>query len=240
MLERVHNPGFESTRWSVVIAASGNIASRRHALSELFETYRTPLYAYARRSGNSEHDAEDLTQAFFARLIEKNNIATASETRGRFRSFLLTAFRNFIRDEWKSQTTLKRGRGASVPDFDFRDAEDSYAQSRTSLPADELFEKQWVLSLLSSVVERLRTEQQNTGKLAEFEKLKVFLPGKAVGTNYRAVAERLELSESAAMSKVSRLRRRYRELLTSAISDTVAAPDEVDDEVKQLFRILEK
>ena len=231
------NRGFESTRWSLVVAAAtGAAGDRQIALKELCELYWRPIYAYARRKGRSKHDAEDLTQAFFARLLEKNSIAAADPERGRFRSFLLSSFANFMANQWDKETAKKRGGGQPTIQLDFEAGEQAYSKLRDDLTAEQLFERQWIGALLDRVVGLLRAEYKNQGKLEKFEAFKPFLSGKSRENNFRSVAADLGMTENAAMSTASRMRRRYKELLRNEISHTVANPDEIEDEIKALFR----
>ena len=230
---------FESTRWSLILTASqGAESHRRRALSELCEVYWPPVYAYARRRGKSTHDAQDLTQAFFARLLENNAIAAANPERGRFRAFLLSSFRNFMTNEWNKTFSLKRGGGQKSLRLDFVQGEKIYTRTQANLPPERLFERQWATALLDRVMRQLRDEQSQSGKGPQFELLKFFLAGKSRDRNYRDVAKELKMTESAAMSAASRLRRRYRELLTAEILHTLADPSDVDDEIRALFQSL--
>lgn len=226
---------FTSTRWSLVLEASKN---RGRALTELCEIYWPPIYSFARRKGQSPADAEDLTQGFFAFLLDANSIGKADRKRGKFRSFLLTSFRNFMVNEWSRGRAQKRGGQTTVLPLNFERGEIAYQRCNTSLTPDEIFDRQWAAALLDRVLERLRHEHEAGGKLESYNVLKMFLAGKSTEVSFRDAAERLRISESAAMSAASRMRRRYRELLVAEIADTVAGPEEIDDEVKALFRSL--
>ena len=226
---------FGSTRWSLVLEASQN---RCGALSELCEAYWPSIYSFARRKGHSPPDAEDLTQGFFAYLLGENSIGKADPNRGRFRSFLLTSFRNFMVNEWGRRQAQKRGGQSTIFSIDFERGEEAYRRNNALLTPDEIFDRQWAAALLDRVLERLRAEYEAAGRLENYNVLKVFLAGKSTEMSFREGADRLGTSESAAMSAASRMRRRYRELLVAEIAETVASPDEIDDEVRALFRSL--
>lgn len=234
-------PDFATTQWSLVLRAGGESDSATAALATLCERYWYPLYAYIRRKGAATHQAQDLTQEFFARLLDKNAIAAASPERGRFRAFLLTSLKNFLTNEWEKGQALKRGGGA--PQISLQLNLDS-AESRMSLePVHNLtperwFERQWALLLLELVMKRLQTEQESAGKGQQFELLKEALAGGTERLAYADIAAQLSLTEEAARQAASRLRKRYREILREEVSHTVSSPDEVDDEIRSLFQVL--
>ncbi len=232
---------FRSTHWSEVIAAGRDSSpDARRALASLCEIYWFPLYAYARRRVSSLHEAQDLTQAFFAELLEKNYVGDATPDRGRFRAFLLTAFKNFMSKEWEKGRALKRGGGRTPISLDF-----DYADSRFridpsgGLTAEQCYDQQWAIALLEQILGRLKRELEESGKGEQFGELKGFIVGDHRGTTYSQVAERLGMSEAAAKKSASRMRKRYRELLREEISQTVCRADEVDDEIRKLFATLD-
>ncbi len=233
-------PVFAATHWSIVLSAAQNDTTRaRAALSTLCQTYWYPLYAYVRRRGYSREDAQDLTQAFFARLLEKNWLGRADPEKGRFRSFLLTAMKCFLADEWDRARAQKRGGGAPWLPLPFDTAETRLGRE----PADEAtpeqcFEKRWVLTLLEKVLMRLRTQYEQEGNAGLFAELNPCLVGERASLPYAALAKKLALSESAVKSAVHRLRRRYRELLRGEIAQTVVDPGEVDEELRHLSVVL--
>ncbi len=231
-------PGdFASTHWSIVLAAGHRSSpGSREALAALCRDYWFPLYAYARRRTRDAHEAQDLTQAFFAALLEKNYLAAVRPERGRFRAFLLTAFKHFLANEWEKAQAQKRGSGVAPIPLDFVAGESRFAHE----PADELtperlFERQWVLSLLDRVLRQLRDEFARDGKLDQFERLKVFITPQTSAVSHSDVARELGITEGAVSVAAHRLRRRYRELLRAEIAQTVAGPGEVDDEIRSLF-----
>jgi RNA polymerase sigma-70 factor (ECF subfamily) len=235
------DPGFVTTHWSVVLAARPADSSRaRQALETLCRTYWYPLYAFARRVGHSPHDAEDLVQSFFARCLEKNYLDAADQAKGRFRSFLLLALKRFLANEWDKQRAQKRGGGAPLIALDALTAEERYGlEPAQHLSADRLFERRWALTLLEQVLERLRAEQAEAGRLTQFEQLKeALIGGGGRDAPYARLAEQLGTSEAAVKVAVHRLRRRYRELLEAEIAHTVGTPEDVADERRYLLAVL--
>jgi RNA polymerase sigma-70 factor (ECF subfamily) len=185
------------------------------------------------------NEAQDLTQAFFAQLLEKNYVGTAAPERGRFRAFLLTAFKHFLSKEWEKAKAQKRGGGRPPLSLDF-DAADSSLRidPAAGLTAEQFYERQWAITLLQRIMERLRTELELAGKSTQFEELKGFIIGEHAGATYSDVAQRLNVTEAAAKMAASRMRQRYRDLLREEIAHTVDGPDEVDDEIHELFQAL--
>jgi RNA polymerase sigma-70 factor (ECF subfamily) len=232
--------GFATTHWSLVLRAGqrGDPASD-DSLAALCERYWFPLYVYVRRRGFGAHDAQDQTQEFFARLLEKDVLAAASPDRGRFRSFLLASMKNFLANARDREQAAKRGGGRKLLSFDLASGE-----SRLSIdPADDLtpeniYQRKWALTLLDSVVARLQSEFTQSGKERHFALLKGVLTGDRAFPNYTAVAAELGISEEAARQAAHRLRKRYRELLRAEVADTVADPNEVDEEIQSLFEAL--
>ena len=236
------SPAFATTHWSVVVmAGEGDGTRARDALAKLCKTYWYPLYAYARRRGHSPEDAQDLTQEFLTRLLEKNWIANADRNRGRFRSFLLSAMKHFLSDEWDKARAQKRGGGQPVLTLEFDTAETRFLQE----PADNLtpelnFEFRWACSLLDEVLNKLRTEYVKEGKAELFAALHPCLVGDRASQPYAELAKTLGATENTIKSAVHRLRQRYRQLLRDEIANTVAGPDEVDAELRHLFATLSR
>jgi RNA polymerase sigma factor (sigma-70 family) len=238
-----HKPGsaasrqFASTRWSLVAAAGqGRSPESQAALATLCQIYWYPLYAYARRRLPNVHDAQDLTQAFFAELLEKDFLQAADPQRGKFRSFLLTAFKHFLSKERARAHAQKRGGGRPLVALDFQVGERRYHLEPVDHATPEtLYERGWALALLEQTLGRLRRELANAGKEKLFECLKGALAGEGVQESYAQIAEELGISEQAVKVAVYRLRRRYQELLRAEIAQTVAGPEEVDDELRDLF-----
>jgi RNA polymerase sigma-70 factor (ECF subfamily) len=228
---------FASTRWSIVAAASsGESAEARAALTVLCQTYWYPLYAYARRRLAHAEDARDLTQEFFARLLEKDYLQAADARRGKFRSFLLTAFQRFLVKEHARSTAQKRGGGRRPVSLEFQDGEDRYRHEPADRTTPEtLFERRWALTLLEQALARLRQEFTASGKEQLFEALKGTLTGDGSSEPYERIGRDLGLSEAAVKTAAHRLRRRYQELLRAEVSQTVTSSAEVEDEIRDLF-----
>jgi RNA polymerase sigma-70 factor (ECF subfamily) len=231
---------FRTTSWTIVLAASvDSSADPDGALAHLCQIYWHPVYAFIRRRGYDRNQAEDLTQGFFARLLEKKYLLDADRERGKFRSFLLTAVKHFLANEWDRSQTLKRGGGRAAVSIDLVEAERWYGPSTVEAATPEqLFERRWALSLLEQVMAKLRAEFRDAGKSGQFDVLAGFLNRDAETDRYQAVAERLGLSSGALRMSVHRLRRRYRELLRAEIAGTVGAPDQIDDEIRFLLATL--
>jgi len=231
---------FDTTHWSVVLAAGHRSSpDSDKALESLCGTYWYPLYAYARRRVGDVHQAQDLTQEFFARLLEKNCVGLARPERGRFRSFLLTTFQHFLVNEFEKAKAQKRGGGRVPISLDFESADSRYSlEPVENLTPERLYEKQWALTLIDRVLDRLQEEFARAGKTQQFEHLKVFIYGKTAPRAYADAARELGMTEGAARVAAHRLRRRYRQLLWAEIAQTVAQPEEIDDEIRSLFAIL--
>lgn len=230
---------FATTRWSVVLAAGRKSdPSSDRALADLCQSYWYPLYVYVRRRGVDTDAARDLTQEFFARLLEKNYLAVAQPERGRFRAFLLTALKNFLANEWERRRAQKRGGGKAILALDFDAGESRFHNEPAHNDTPErLFDRQWALAVLDSCLTRLRGEFATQRKEQEFAQLKNFLTGEAAAS-YAVVAQELGMTEGAVKVAVHRLRRRYRELLRAEVAQTLAEPAEVNDEIRCLFEAL--
>lgn len=216
----------------------------RIALAELCQTYWTPLYAFVRMRGYSIHDAQDLTQSFFAHFIEHEIYARADPAKGRFRTFLLAALKNFLADAYSHATRLKRGGGAeilSLNDTHVETAELRFQShfSHGGLGEAWLFERTWAEALVRSSLQRLSAEYGDEGKRTLFQRLKIFLTGSAAPLpSYEELADELGMLASTLRSHVTRLRTRYRELLRDEVRKTVQSDTEIEDELRQLFRVL--
>jgi len=231
---------FVTTHWSVVLTAGRSDTTRaRAALEQLCRSYWQPLYAYVRGAGHSREEAEDLTQEFFARLLAHNSVARADPARGRFRSFLLASLKHFLANEWDKARAQKRGGGSSLIPLEFDTAETRCAQPvAPGDTPDRAFDRQWALALLEVVLGRLRREYRDAGREDLFLGLKETLSGGRAEIPYRDLGAQLGLSEGAAKVAAHRLRQRYRELLREEIANTVAGPEEVEEELRQLFAAL--
>jgi len=202
----------------------------------LCEIYWCPLYAYVRRQGQSTDDAQDLTQGFFAHLLDKQTLRAADRERGHFRSFLLASLKHFLAKQWRRDAAQKRGGGRAPIALDFDDGETRYRiePSHESTP-EKLFERQWALTLLARALATLRSEFEASGKAARFASLKMYLGGEKSRVPYRELAGQLETSEGAVKVAIHRMRRRYRAILREEIRHTVDAAEDVDDELRRLF-----
>ena len=231
---------FATTQWSVVLAA-GRSSSPDHepALGKLCRTYWFPLYAYLRRHGYDAHTAADYTQAFFARMLDKDYLKKVRPKPGKFRSFLLTALKHFVSNERARAAALKRGGGRAVLSLDFENAESQYAlEPAEDLTPEKLFEKSWALTVLERTMDRLGAELAEKGKQKVFDRLKTYLSAEPGSVPYREVAAALDMTEGAVRVAVHRLRKRCREILRDEIAQTVAGEEQIDDEIRGLFAAL--
>lgn len=235
------SPGsFHTTRWSLVFQAGQKDSPQQQAaLAALCQAYWYPLYAFVRRGGKPPADAEDLTQQFFARLLERNFLDRADRNKGRFRSFLLAAMKHFLADEHDRATAQKRGGGRSVVSLDASAAEERYRLEPVDrLTPERLFARRWALTVLEQTLARLRREYESAGKGALFDRLKAGLTGQSDAAGYAAVAAALGSTEGAIKVAAHRLRQRYRALLRAEIAATVSSDDEVEDEIGELLLAL--
>jgi RNA polymerase sigma-70 factor (ECF subfamily) len=231
---------FVTTHWSVVIAAREGLANNADAaLERLCRTYWWPLYAFVRRRGHAAHDAQDLTQEFFAGLLAKDFLCTVDRSKGKFRSFLLAALDNFLAKEWRRANAQKRGGGVKFMPLDGDTTEQHYLQVVSPvLSPEQTFLKQWAIVLLEQVISQLREEFLAAGKETEFERLKVFLTGDKRAASYAELAVQMGTTEAALKMAVSRMRQRYGQLLRGEIANTVSNLAEVDEELRAVFAAL--
>jgi len=222
----------------MVLAAGAESSSPgvQEALGALCETYWYPLYAFLRSRGYSAENAQDLTQAFFARLLEKHTIRHADPARGRFRSFLLAALKNFAANERDRETAGKRGGNVAVLSLEIETAEGRFQREPPSTETPErIFDRQWALALLDKVMSRLNAETSRSGKPSQFDRLKAHLTGDQPQRSYAETAAELGTSEGAIKVAVHRLRRRFRDLVRDEIAQTVSSPGEIEDEIRHLW-----
>jgi DNA-directed RNA polymerase specialized sigma24 family protein len=233
---------FTTTHWSVVLTAGEcGTAQSAQALEALCRTYWFPLYAFVCRRGYEEHEAQDLTQEFFARLLEKDCLRTVDRAKGKFRSFLLAAMEHFLAKEWRRANAQKRGGGVSlIPLDDQSTGLGSVQVAAPGLSPEEFFDQQWAIAVLEQAVGKLQREFKAAGKEAVFEKLKVYLTGERQTASYTELAVKLKTTEAALKMAVSRMRQRYRELLRAEIASTVSSPEEVEEELRALFAALSR
>jgi RNA polymerase sigma-70 factor (ECF subfamily) len=216
-------------------SAPGTLA----ALEKLCRTYWFPLYAFARRQGNTPEDAQDLTQDFFARLLEKNYLSKADPDRGKFRTFLLRSLKNFLVNDWKRAGRLKRGGDLEFLSIDTNAAEDRYAaEAPEEFNPDAEYETRWAVTLIEQVLTALRQEFNEADKARLFEELKGFVWGDKSAASYAEIAGHLNLSEGNVKVAVHRLRQRFRELLRAEVANTVGRPEDIDGELRHLISVL--
>ncbi len=237
---RANSPVFATTHWSVVLAAGHNSApGAQEALEKLCRTYWYPLYAFLRWQGKTDEDAQDLTQDFFARFLEKEFIGLADPGRGRFRSFLLACLKNFSAEQHRHACRLKRGGNQTIVSWDGLTAEQRYlAEPRNESAPESLYEKRWALTLLETALERLGSELASAGKERIFAELKGHLWGEPSAVSYAELSGRLGMSEGALKVTVHRLRQRFRELLREEVAHTVARPEEIEEELQYLIAVV--
>jgi len=232
---------FTTTQWSLVAAAAdtGN-PDCRAALAHLCEAYWYPIYAQVRQSGQDPDTAQDLTQGFFTHLLEKHSFKIASPDRGRFRAFLKTSLRNFMTNEWHREAAEKRGGGKTPISLDFEDAESRFKREPVEPRTPEReFEKRWARALLGRALQNLRDSARDAADKRRLERLEPYLTGQAGSASYRQTAADLDMTEAAVKVAVHRLRRRFGELLRAAAAPTVNDPEEIDDEIRYLFSIID-
>lgn len=237
---RVNTGWFRTTHWSVVLAVGGtDPLLAEAALERLCQAYWYPLYSFVRRSEHNPEDAKDLTQGFFAMLLERGSLKSVQRGETKFRSFLLTALKRFLVNEWHRARTLKRGGGQELIHIDEADTENRcLAEPADAMSPERVFERRWAQTLLDRVLARLQTQFADNGKAALFEQLTPFLSGEKTSGCYPEISQNLGMSEGSLRVAVHRLRQRYRELLRMEIADTVSAPEEIEDEIRHLFRAL--
>lgn len=230
---------FEATHWSIVLSAATPTGPQAQAaLGVLCRTYWQPLFVWVNRQGHSPADAQDLVQGFFAKLIEKGFLASADPEKGRFRSFLLLALKRYMANQRTYRNRKRRGGGKII--LSLEEIQTEFMEEipvKDGLSPEKAFDRQWALTLLQQVLNRLSTEFNARGKGHLFEEIKVLLNGDK-GGSYAEIAERLEMSESAIKVSVHRLRQRYRELLRLEIAKTLASSELIDEEIQALFEAL--
>lgn len=226
-----------TTQWSVILAAGESQSSlSREALTILCQKYWYPLYVYARRRGHDQENARDVTQSFFAQLLEKKSIKVVARERGRFRSFLLVSFKNFLSNEWDRERAAKRGGGKPQVSLDLRDAEGRYLREPVDPKTpEEAFDRRWALEQLDQVLDLLADEMRETSGEKRFNVLKDFLMGEFSNKTYAQAAEKLDMTEGAVKVAVHRMRRRFGLLLRAEIGRTVSDDEQIDGEIRHLI-----
>jgi RNA polymerase sigma-70 factor (ECF subfamily) len=231
---------FATTHWTAVLTAgSGHPQHAQQALEELCRTYWYPLYVYARRRGHSREDAEDLTQGFFTRLLEKNFLEGVTADRGKFRAFLLMALKRYMANEWDRARAEKRGGGMLPLSLDWQDADTRYQINPADhLSPDKLYDRAWAVVILERVVVRLQQEQDADGKTEQYAQLRPFLMMGKAEIPYAQAAEKLKMTDGAVRVAVHRLRKRYRELLRDEVAQTLENPAQAEEEMRVLVAAL--
>jgi len=230
---------FVTTHWSVVLAAQGHSAAADEALEKLCRTYWWPLYGFVRRNGYEPEEAQDLTQGFFARLLERRDLDAVRREKGRLRSYLLASLKHFIANEHRRAMTIKRGEGqALVPLEELVARERAELEPADTLSADRIYERHWASTLLERVMTRLGEEYRAAGNASLFERLEQMLSDEPDRPSQAKVAEELSMTENAVAQAFHRFRQRYRALLREEIADTVAVPGDIQDELRHLVAVL--
>ncbi len=232
---------FATTHWSVVVTAGqGSSPEARQALAELCEDYWYPLYAYLRRRGFQPAESQDLTQGFLAHMLEKGTLQAAAQSRGRFRSFLLSSLNHYLSHQWRYDQTKKRGGACRTISLDLAEGERRYhLEPADPLTPEKIFERRWAMTLLGKAVDALRADYEKGGKLHIFDALKSFLGRGESSVPYHEIARQLDCTEGAVKVNVHRLRQRCRECLRREIAQTVASPDEINEELQHLFQAVQ-
>jgi len=235
--EPVTRRAFPETRWSVV-AGLGQESVKPEALAELCQAYWVPIYGFIRARGKSREDAQDLTQGFFSRIVEKELFTVADRERGKMRTFLLGVLKHYLSGEYDKASALKRGGGTTLVEMDFQEAEEHYALSSGSgLDPARRYDQQWALALLAKTLDVLRREYEDNERGELFQKLHPVLTGQSLDGGYETAGQDLGLSANAVTIAVYRLRLRYRTLLCERIDQTVASAEEVDEEIAYLCEL---
>jgi RNA polymerase sigma factor (sigma-70 family) len=235
-----HSPAaFTTTHWSVVLEAQGESPAAQEALEKLCRTYWRPIYSFVRRQGAGTEDAEDLTQGFFALLLERKDFNTVRKEKGRLRSYLLASVKNFLADEARRAMAIKRGKGQRlIPLDEIREREGIDLERSDRLTADQIYERRWAFTLLEQVMARLRDEYRSAGNLRFFEQMKKMLMDEPDRPSQAQVATEFDMTENAVKQAFYRLRQRYQVLLREEIAQTVAMPSDIEDELRHLIAVV--
>ena len=235
-----HGPAaFSTTHWSVVLEAQGRSPAAQEALEKLCQTYWRPVYSFVRRQGVGSEEAEDLTQGFFALLLERRDFDAVRKEKGRLRSYLLTSLKHFLASEQRRAMTVKRGKGQRLVPLEELSANDqSEIEPADHLSADRLYERRWALTLMDQVLRRLKEEYQSAGNAELFDCLKQLLPDEPGAPSRAEIAGQLGMTENAVRQALHRFRQRYQLLLREEISNTVAIASDIEDELRHLIAVL--
>ena len=230
---------FTTTHWSVVLAAQDRSPAAEEALEKLCRTYWRPIYGFVRRQGAKPEEAKDLTQGFFALLLERRDLDTVRKEKGRLRSYLLTSLKHFLTNERQRAMTIKRGEGQRLIPLDqFHHGEPAGFEPAETLTADQIYERRWALALLDQVLTQLGDEYRTAGKLVLFERLKALLTDEPDRPSQAQIADELGMTENAVKQAFHRLRERYRQFLREEVAHTVIAPGDIEDELRHLIAVL--
>lgn len=231
---------FTTTQWSVVLTAQGESPAAQEALEKLCRTYWWPLYGFVRRQNYTAEEAQDLTQGFFALLLERRDLDAVRREKGRLRSYLLVSLKNFLGKAYRREMAIKRGSGQSPVSLDDLLArERANPEPADNLSADLIYERRWALTLLEQVLNRLEQEYRAAGNASLFECLAELLADEPATPSQASIAEKLSMTENAVKQAFYRLRQRYRELLREEIANTVAVPGDVEDELRHFISVLQ-
>jgi RNA polymerase sigma factor (sigma-70 family) len=230
---------FTTTHWSVVLEAQGESPAAQGALEKLCRTYWRPVYSFIRRQGNRTEDAEDLTQGFFALLLERKDLNTVRKEKGRLRSYLLASVKHFLADESRHAMAVKRGKGQRlIPLDDIRERDCIDIERSDRLTADQIYERRWAFTILEQVMARLRDEYRSAGNLRFFDQMKKMLMDEPDRPSQAQVASEFDMTENAVKQAFYRFRQRYQTLLREEISHTVAMPSDIEDELRHLIAVV--
>ena len=230
---------FNTTHWSVVLKAQGESPEAQEALEKLCRTYWRPVYSFVRRQGAGPQDAEDITQGFFASLLEHKNLSAVRKEKGRLRSYLLGALKYFLADERRRAMAVKRGKGQRfIPLEELRVDEHMQMEPADPLTAEMIYERRWASTVLGRVLSRLKDQYREAGNAALFDSLKDLLPDEPGAPSQADIAARLNMSENAVRQAFYRFRQRYQSLLREEIAQTVATPGDVEDELRHLIAVI--
>ena len=230
---------FSTTNWSVVLEAQGQSAAAQQALEKLCHTYWRPVYSFIRREGTGHEEAEDLTQAFFALLLQRRNFDDVRKEKGRLRSYLLTSLKHFLVSQHRRAVTVKRGKGQQpVPLEELAAIGRADIEPADHLSADRIYERRWALTLMEQVLRRLKDEYCTAGHAALFDSLKQLLPDELGAPSRAEIALQLGMTDNALRQAFHRFRHRYQVLLREEISHTVAIASDIEDELRHLIAVL--
>ena len=234
-----HGPAFTTTHWSVVLEAQGESPAAQEALEKLCRTYWRPVYGFVRRQGTESEEAKDITQGFFALLLERRDLNMVRREKGRLRSYLLTSLKHFLTNERNRAMAIKRGEGQRVIPLDqLHERERAGFEPADTATADQIYERRWALALLDQVLTRVEDEYRAAGNVALFERLRALLTDETDRPSQAQIADGLGMSENAVKQAFHRLRERYRQLLREEIAQTVMAPGDIEDELSHLIAVL--